>query len=124
MEKYAKRNSPRSQPPSRKSSSTSIKTQKSLDLTKIIHIEEEVRQAEELLESKRAKLSEAVINWLETYGERAKRFDRDSEEEYEIPHYPSALRVEGGAVQLFVRRLRNRDGVRTIGTLRRIATEG
>ena len=124
MEKFAKRKSPHSQPPPRKSSSSSLKSQKSQDLALIIEIEEAVRQAEEHLESERARLSEAVIRWLETYGEKTKRFDRDSDEEYEIPHYGSALAVENGVVQLFVRRLRNREGVRTIGTLRRIATEG
>jgi len=110
--------------PRRSISTSQLKAQKSSDLSVIIAIEGDVRRAEEKLESERQRLSQAVIKWLETYGEKVRRIDRDHDEEYEIPHYGSALAVENGVVQLFVRRLRYRDGTaRTIGTIRRISTE-
>ena len=105
-------------------SGTRHKAQRISDLGSILAAENDVRAAETELETQRERLSKLVLNWLDTWGKQVVKTDRESNESYSVPHFGSALPVDNGVIQLFARRLRNRDGsFRIIGTLRRISTE-
>jgi len=105
-------------------STTRQKAQRTSDLSGILAAETDVRAAELELERERERLSALVLAWLEQWGTKVKRIDRESNESYTVPHYGAALAVDNGVIQLFARRLRSKDGsTRIIGTMRRISTE-
>lgn len=121
---------PKSSPPPamhRPRSSTKLRaaSQRDADLEAILVAEKAVREGEEIMEELRGRLSESIVNWLDKYGERQTRIDRELDEEYTVPHYPHALPAADGVFQLFVRRSKNRQGeVKLTGTMRRISTGG